>query len=57
MRVPLTRFDDVVEEPGFAIVTLGGRTLRVQVIDTDALLFPERSAKHRTMAKALALVD
>ncbi len=57
MRVPLIRFDDVVEEPGFATVTLGAIVVRCQVDGEDALLFPERSVKQRDVCKALQLVD
>jgi hypothetical protein len=53
MRVPLTDFDEVEQEGDRAIVTKDGVSARVQVDGEYALLFPDRSVKHRDLAKRL----
>jgi hypothetical protein len=51
IRIPLASFDAYELDGGYAVVSKGDMTLRVQVEGMDALLFPERSVKHRDLAK------
>lgn len=57
MKVPIADLSDFVEGERDGIVTVGDLTVKVQIDGAYIVLWPERSYKHRDMAKRLGFSE